>query len=94
MPLEIPELHFDFAGSRNLGGWSVCLSRLRSRCGAVRIFVHGGRFSWQVRGKPRVLVVQSRLLVTGSRGRNGFSLKCRIRGRCSTLEMVVIVEAL
>ena len=34
-----------------------CLSRLRSRCGAVHIFGHGGHFSWQAQGKPRVLVV-------------------------------------
>ena len=27
---------------------------LRSRCGAVRIFVHGDHFSWQAQGKPRV----------------------------------------
>ena len=45
MPLHIVNVHFDCAGSQNLGGWSVCLSRLRSRCGAVRIFVHGGHFS-------------------------------------------------
>ena len=34
--------------------------RLRSRCGAVRIFAHGGHFSWQAQGTPRVLVLQSR----------------------------------
>ena len=39
MSLKIVAVHFDCAGSRNLGGW--CFSRLRSRCGAVRIFVHG-----------------------------------------------------
>ena len=39
------------------------VSRLRPRFGAVRIFAHGG-FSWQVQGKPRVLVVQSRLFLT------------------------------
>ena len=45
---------FDCPCSQNLGGWSVRLSRLRSRCGAVRILVRGGHFSWQAQGKPRV----------------------------------------
>ena len=40
MPLEILEVHFDSAGSQNLGGRGGCLSGLRSRCGAVRIFGH------------------------------------------------------
>ena len=76
MPLDIVNVHFDCAGSQNLGGWSVCLSRLRSRCGAVRILVHGGHFSWQAQGKPHVLVLQSRLFVTGAAVllRNGVTL--------------------
>ena len=41
------------------------MSRQRSRCGSVHIFGHGGDFSWQGRGAPRVLVVYSRLFVTG-----------------------------
>ena len=73
MPLEILEVHFDCAGSQNLLGRGGCLSRLHSRCGAARIFGHGCHFSWQAQGKPRVLVVQSRLLVTGPRVRSGFT---------------------
>ena len=53
MPLKIVEVHFDCAGSRNLGGGGEWVSRLRSRCVAVRIFAHGGHFAWQVQGKPR-----------------------------------------
>ena len=64
MPLEILEVHFDCAGSQNLRARGGCLSRLRSRCGAVRIFGHGDHFSWQGQGKPRALVVQSQLFVT------------------------------
>ena len=30
--------------------------------------------------------------VTGARDRSGFASKCRFRGRCNTLAMVVIVE--
>ena len=71
MPLEILEVHFDCAGSRNLGGGGGCFSCLRSRCGAVRIFGHGGHFSWQAQGKPRDLVVQSRLFLKGARDRSG-----------------------
>ena len=41
-----------------------CFWRLRSRCGAVRIFGHGGDFSWWAQGKPHVLVLHSRLFVT------------------------------
>ena len=37
MPLDIVNVHFDCAGSRNLGSGDGCVSRLRSRCGAVRI---------------------------------------------------------
>ena len=81
----------DCAGSQNLGGGDECVSRLRSRCGAVRIFTHGGHFSWQAQGKPCVLVVQSRLFVTGA---SCFNPKCSFRGRCSTLDMVVAVEEL
>ena len=58
MPFDIVNVHFDCAGSQNLGGWSVCLSRLRSCCGAVLIFAHGDHFSWQAQGKPRALVLQ------------------------------------
>ena len=94
LSLEILEVHFDGAGSQNLGGWSGCLSRLRSRCGAVRIFGYGGHFSWQVQGKPRALVVPSRLFVTGARDRSGFTSMCRFRGRCSTLDTVVILDVL
>ena len=50
MPLEILEVHSDCAVSQSLlgrGGW---LLRLRSRCGAVRIFGHGGHFSRQAQG--------------------------------------------
>ena len=42
MPLEILEVHLDCAGSQNLVVRGGCLSRLRTRCGAVRIFGHGG----------------------------------------------------
>ena len=66
MPLEIVDMHFDCAGSRNLGARGECLSRLRSRCGAARIFAHGGHFAWQAKVKPRALVLQSRLFVTGT----------------------------
>ena len=88
MPLEIFEVHFDCAGSQNLLGRGGCLSCLRSRCGAVRIFRHGGHYSWQAQGKPHVAVVQSRLFVTGARDRLGFTSKWRFRGRRSTLDMV------
>ena len=37
--------------AQNLVGWRRCSSRLCSRCGAVRIFGHGGHFSWQAQGK-------------------------------------------
>ena len=57
---------------------SGCLSRPRSRCGAVRIFGHGGHFSWQAQGKPRLLVVQSRLFVTGAEGSERFYLEMQI----------------
>ena len=32
----------------------------------MRIFAHGGDLSWQAQGKAHVLVLQSRLFVTGS----------------------------
>ena len=67
MPLDIFHVHFDCAGSQNLSVCGGCFWRLRSRCGAVHIFAHGGHFSWQAPGKPRVLVLQSRLFVTGAR---------------------------
>ena len=44
MPLEILEVHFDCVGSQNLVGHGECVSRLRSRCGAMRIVGHGGHF--------------------------------------------------
>ena len=53
MPLDIVHVHFDCAGSQNLGAGGRCFQRLRSRCGAVHIFAHGGHFSWQAQGKPR-----------------------------------------
>ena len=90
MPLEILEVHFDCARSQNLDVCGGCFSRLRSRCGAVRILGHGGHFSWQA----LVLVVQSRLFVTGARDRSRLTSKCRFRGRCSTLDVVVVFEAL
>ena len=85
--LKVLEVHFDCAGSQNLVGRGGCLSRLRSRCGAARIFGHGGHFSWQAEGK-RALVAQSRLFVTGARGRSGFILRnadfvVGFRDRCS-----------
>ena len=46
-------MHFDCAGSLNLGVRGGCLSsRLRSRYGAARIFGRGGHFSWQAQQKP------------------------------------------
>ena len=51
-------------------------------------------FSWQVTGKPRVFVVQSRLVVTGARDQSGLIWKCRFPGRYSTLDMVVIFDEL
>ena len=87
-------MHFDCAGSQNLPARGRCFQRLRSRCGAVRIFAHG-HFSWQAQGKPRVLVVLRRLLfVTGTRDRSGFTWKCRFRGRRSAVDMVVIFDEL
>ena len=32
--------------------------------------------------------------LTGARDRSGFTSKCRFRGKCSTLDMVVILDAL
>ena len=52
MVLDIVNVHFHCTGSQNLGVCGGCFSRLRSRCGAVRILVHGGHFSWQAQGKP------------------------------------------
>ena len=94
MPLEILEVNFDGASSQNLGVRYGCLLRLRSRCGAVLIFGHGAHFPWQAQGKHRVLVVQSRLFLTGARDRSGVTSKWRFRGRRSTLDMVVIFDAL
>ena len=45
-------------------------------------------------GTPGVLVLESRLLVTGARDRSCFTSKCSFCGRCSTLDMVAIVEEL
>ena len=44
MALEILEVHFDCAGSQNLVGRGGCFLRLRSRCGAICVFGHGGHF--------------------------------------------------
>ncbi|CAK8996849.1 unnamed protein product [Durusdinium trenchii] len=60
-------------GSQNLGGWSVCLLRLRSRCGAVRIFGHGGHFSWQAQ-------VQTSWQAQYFRSSTVWTLKCKFRG--------------
>ena len=60
MTLDIVHVHFDCAGSLNLGVHGGCFQRLRSRCGAVRIFAHGGHFSWQAQGKPRVSTFRDR----------------------------------
>ena len=57
--------------------------RLRSRFGVGRIFGLGGHFSWQPRGKPRVLVVQSQPFVAGAGHRHFFSAMCRSHGRRS-----------
>ena len=43
MPLGIVHVHFDCAGSQNLGGWSVRLSRLCSRFGATVVTFRGRR---------------------------------------------------
>ena len=91
MPLETDEVHFDCAGSQNLGAGGGCFERLRSRCG---ILVHGGHFSWQAQGKPRVWRSKSQRFVTGARDRSCLTSKCSFRGRCSTLGMVVIVGEL
>ena len=89
MPLEIFEVHFDCAGSQNLVGRGECLSRLRSRCGAARVFGHDGHFSWQAQGKPRLLVVQGRLVVTGDtcQGSEWLDFDVEISGRCSTWDL-------
>ena len=55
MPLKIVDVHFDCRLANLGGGGGECLSRLRSRCGAVCIFAHGGRFAWQAQRKPRAL---------------------------------------
>ena len=56
-------------------------------CASVRIFADG---DW----KHRVLVLQSRLFVTGAMDRSCFTSKCSFRGRRSTLGMVVTVGEL
>ena len=94
MTLDIVHVHFDCAGSQNLPAGGGCFRRLRARCGAARILAHGGHFSRQVRGKPRVLVLQSRLFVTGARDRSCFTSKCSFRGRRSTSDMAVVVDEL
>ena len=54
----------------NIQNDGLCgLSRLRSRCGAVHIFAHGGDFSW-----PRVLVLIGAVLLRSA----------DFVGRCST----------
>ena len=87
MPLEILEVHFDCAGSQNLVGRSSgCLSRLRSRSGAVRIFGHGPVVTFRGWRKGNLVIL------TGARGRSGVTSKRRIRR--STLDMVVTFDAL
>ena len=53
-------------------------------------FGHGGHFSWQAQGKPRV-VVFSRLYVIGAWDRAAL-LRCKFRG--STLDMVIIFDVI
>ena len=50
--LEILEVHFDCAV-----GWQGSSSRLRSRCGSVRIFDLGEHFSWQAQEELCVFVI-------------------------------------
>ena len=49
---------------------------------------------FDLQGKPHVLVLQSRLFVTGARDRSCLTSKCSFRGRRSTVDMVVMVEEL
>ena len=51
-------------------------------------------FPWPAQGKPRASVVQSRLFLTGAGDRSGFMWMYRIRGRRSTLDMVVVFGVL
>ena len=87
--LEIFEVHFNCARSLKLADTRGGFTRLRSRCGAVRILGFGGHSSRQVQGTPRVLAVSSRDLVAGA----GDSV-CRFRGRRSSLELVVVFGVL
>ena len=65
-----------------------------SRCGAVRIFAYGGDFSWQAQGKPRVFGASKSTFRDRCKGPELLISKCSFRGRCRTLDMVVIVEEL
>ena len=51
-------------------------------------------FRGRRKGNLVLLVLQSRLFVTGARDRRCLTSKCSFHGRCSTLDMVVIVEEL
>ena len=93
MPLELLQVHFDCAGSLNLGVRGGCFD-----CALVVVpcaFSHMVvTFSWQAQEKPRAFVVQFRFFVTGSRDRSCFTSMCSFRGRRNTLDMAVIVEEL
>ena len=76
MVLDIVHVHFDCAGSQNLGGWEhVLVATALSLWHRAPLFAHGDHFSWQAQGKPRVLVPQSRLFVTGARGLEVFDFE-------------------
>ena len=63
----------------------------------MRIFGHGGDFSWQAQGKPHVFVVHRRLFVTGvAQGIGAALLRSAdlILWQAHALDMVVIFEAL
>ena len=47
-----------------------CLTEVRSRCGAARIFGLGHHILWQGQWKPSCFGGLSRLFVTGAGGRN------------------------
>ena len=79
MPLEILEVHFDCASSQNLGGRARCLSRLRSRCGAVRISDMMATFRGRRMGN---LVFWWSTFRDWRKGSEQFyTSKCRFRGR-------------
>ena len=93
MPLDIVHAHFlrrlakSACQGRVLPATALSLQR-RAHFGIWwSLFVAGA-------GKPRVSVLRSRLFVTGARDRSCFTSKRSFRGRCGTLDMVVIVEEL